>query len=32
MSPKYSRAKKNINEPKGAEHGLEEKNGGGHLP
>ena len=30
MSAKYSRAKKNIKEPKGAEHGLEEKNGGGH--
>ena len=30
MSPKYSRAKKKINEPKGAKHGLEEKKGGGH--
>ena len=30
MSPKYSRAKKKINEPKGAEHDLKEKKGGGH--
>ena len=30
MSPKYSRAKKKINEPKGAKHFLEEKKGGVH--